>query len=301
MYNLNYNVTNARLNRPIGKPFLPSPSYDAYSASLVVAIPGNIFYSGYYNVFGMQFPFSDISAQIRSGIFDYSTNQYQKVGTNVQTNYTGSLGSFGTASLNQFTNNFTSSGYTYSVLMTGSVALNVGTSSLLELSSGSAGAWVAEGWFAFDNTGSYKIIGPPEAEELRDTQPSRPVVWKYKGSTQASSSYVFYAGWTGQNRSTNPYYITTGSIAAFIQPVSSSTFYSEVGIYPIVSSSYKAKQFNHYAYSSEPTANGATYRTYFNGQLVPKILRYKGNWDIIFKKREKGLFTATLFDFKAAQ
>ncbi len=41
--------------------------------------------------------------------------------------------------------------------------------------------------------------------------------------------------------------------------------------------------------------------TYFNGQLVPKILRYKGNWDIIFKKREKGLFTATLFDFKAAQ
>ena len=41
--------------------------------------------------------------------------------------------------------------------------------------------------------------------------------------------------------------------------------------------------------------------TYFNGQLVPKILRYKGNWDIIFKKREKGLFTATLFDFNAAQ
>jgi hypothetical protein len=41
--------------------------------------------------------------------------------------------------------------------------------------------------------------------------------------------------------------------------------------------------------------------TYFNGQLVPKILRYKGNWDVVFKKREKGIFTATLFDFKAAQ
>jgi len=41
--------------------------------------------------------------------------------------------------------------------------------------------------------------------------------------------------------------------------------------------------------------------TYFNGQLVPKILRYKGNWDVIFKKREKGIFTATLFDFKEAQ
>jgi hypothetical protein len=41
--------------------------------------------------------------------------------------------------------------------------------------------------------------------------------------------------------------------------------------------------------------------TYFNGQLVPKILRYKGNWDVVFKKREKGIFTATLFDFKEAQ
>ncbi len=35
----------------------------------------------------------------------------------------------------------------------------------------------------------------------------------------------------------------------------------------------------------------------FNGLLVPKTLRYKGNWDVIFKKREKAIFTATLFDF----
>ncbi len=38
--------------------------------------------------------------------------------------------------------------------------------------------------------------------------------------------------------------------------------------------------------------------TKFNGLTVPKILRYKGDWDVIFKKREKALFTATLFDFK---
>jgi hypothetical protein len=31
---------------------------------------------------------------------------------------------------------------------------------------------------------------------------------------------------------------------------------------------------------------------------VPRTLRYKGNWDVIFKKREKAQFTATLFDFK---
>jgi len=36
----------------------------------------------------------------------------------------------------------------------------------------------------------------------------------------------------------------------------------------------------------------------FNGLTVPKILRYKGNWDVMFKKRERAVFTATLFDFK---
>lgn len=37
--------------------------------------------------------------------------------------------------------------------------------------------------------------------------------------------------------------------------------------------------------------------TKFGEYLVPKTLRYKGNWDVVFKKRERGFFTATLFDF----
>jgi hypothetical protein len=31
--------------------------------------------------------------------------------------------------------------------------------------------------------------------------------------------------------------------------------------------------------------------------LVPSLIRYTGDWHAIFKKREKGFFTATLFDF----
>ncbi len=31
--------------------------------------------------------------------------------------------------------------------------------------------------------------------------------------------------------------------------------------------------------------------------LVPKVLRYTGEWDVIFKKKERAVFTATLFDF----
>jgi hypothetical protein len=37
--------------------------------------------------------------------------------------------------------------------------------------------------------------------------------------------------------------------------------------------------------------------TKFGNYLVPKLLRYIGNWDVVFKKRERGVFTATLFDF----
>ena len=37
--------------------------------------------------------------------------------------------------------------------------------------------------------------------------------------------------------------------------------------------------------------------TKFGSYLVPKMLRYIGNWDVVFKKRERGMFTATLFDF----
>jgi hypothetical protein len=36
----------------------------------------------------------------------------------------------------------------------------------------------------------------------------------------------------------------------------------------------------------------------FQDMLVPKVLRYNGEWDVMFKKKERAIFTATLFDFK---
>jgi hypothetical protein len=35
----------------------------------------------------------------------------------------------------------------------------------------------------------------------------------------------------------------------------------------------------------------------FEELLVPKLIRYNGNWHAMFKKRERGVFTATLFNF----
>jgi hypothetical protein len=37
--------------------------------------------------------------------------------------------------------------------------------------------------------------------------------------------------------------------------------------------------------------------THFGAYLVPSLLRYNGEWRVIFKGREHGIFTATLFDF----
>ncbi|HMG82226.1 MAG TPA: hypothetical protein VK559_04255 [Ferruginibacter sp.] len=37
--------------------------------------------------------------------------------------------------------------------------------------------------------------------------------------------------------------------------------------------------------------------THFGQYLVPSLLRYNGDWKVIFKPREHGVFTATLFDF----
>lgn len=37
--------------------------------------------------------------------------------------------------------------------------------------------------------------------------------------------------------------------------------------------------------------------TKFGNLTVPSTLRYTGTWDVAFKKRERGVFTATLFDY----
>ncbi len=37
--------------------------------------------------------------------------------------------------------------------------------------------------------------------------------------------------------------------------------------------------------------------TKYKDYLVPSLIRYNGNWKALFNKRERGVFTATLFDF----
>lgn len=41
--------------------------------------------------------------------------------------------------------------------------------------------------------------------------------------------------------------------------------------------------------------------THYQNYLIPQTLRYKGDWDVAFKKRERGIFTATLFNFNSGK
>ncbi|OLE61923.1 MAG: hypothetical protein AUG74_14855 [Bacteroidetes bacterium 13_1_20CM_4_60_6] len=41
--------------------------------------------------------------------------------------------------------------------------------------------------------------------------------------------------------------------------------------------------------------------TRFGDLLIPQVLRYNGDWKIVFKKRERGIFTATLFDYESSK
>ena len=36
----------------------------------------------------------------------------------------------------------------------------------------------------------------------------------------------------------------------------------------------------------------------FGNLMVPSLLKYNGDWKVVLKKRERGIFTATLFDYK---
>ena len=38
--------------------------------------------------------------------------------------------------------------------------------------------------------------------------------------------------------------------------------------------------------------------THYKNYLVPALMRYNGNWKVFLKSRERGVFTATLFDFE---
>jgi|688.fasta_scaffold224649_3 hypothetical protein len=279
MYNLNYNVTNARLNRPVGRPFVPTPRFDEFSSSLVLAIPGNIFKNGYVNVFNQVAAYDDISAYIVSGsVIDEATNAYFELGTNQNVVLTGSYGSY-SASFD--VNNFSNIGYRTSVFFTGSVACTIAPSgnagSGLNLTSSKS--FTIESWVAFPATASFATAsGPPGNETLViNAVPNRILAQKYVETIAASSSYLYVAGWTGNTAAPGvPRGFTpvSGSSVLFIDYKDGLGENKELNIFPASSSGWIPLQWKHYALSlTAPTgsSDNAYYRQYIDGKLVSEL------------------------------
>lgn len=278
MYNLNYNVTNARLNRPVGRPFIPTPRVDAYSASLVVAIPGTIFKNGYVNVFNQVAEYDDISAYIVSGaVLNYSTGQYYKQGPNYTCTLTQSFSGPGgqPLSASYYTgsttvNNFADVGYNSSMYFSGSACLLLSSDSSSMSTRGgtnigTSSNWVMEAYVGYDIIAQNYFSG----SENVDNSVNRGFVDKYR-TTFTDSSYGAVVGWSGDiDRGPAATYVS-GAGALFIDEI-------EAGEQDIISSQPPQPEllkFTHFAISyatgSTPGSAG-TARVYISGSLLGSV------------------------------
>lgn len=135
MLNLNYNINTTQVvQRGEEKAgFAPYVNTDPYSSSLVVAIPGQIFYQGYTPLFGASTePFYDVSSYIKG------------VGTPYSLTATGSNSA---AIKGQIGTPWDRYGYTSSLFMPVQAALNAGTSASFLIDNSTP--WVVECWASF--------------------------------------------------------------------------------------------------------------------------------------------------------
>jgi hypothetical protein len=151
MLNLNYNIIGSTgLGRgEIRQGATYQVRFDPYSGSIVLAMPGTLFYDGdYQNQFGMTNPFDDISAWVKGG------PSGGPVGSNNQILYSGSA----TAQISYPSDpvKWNSQKYNGSTLLTGSNALVVNQTFAAEEGTNLTFKkdFVIEGWFAFTTTGS---------------------------------------------------------------------------------------------------------------------------------------------------
>jgi hypothetical protein len=281
MYNLNYNVTNARLNRPVGRPFIPTPRLDPFSSSLVVAIPGAIFKNGYVNVFNQVAAYDDISAYIVSGsVIDETTGAYFPLATNQTVILTGSYGSY-SASVD--VNNFASEDYRSSLFFTGSVSCLIpaydGNGSGVNLTSSKA--FTIESWVAYPVTASFTTASGTDTEPPKVLNPStnRILAQKYTETLIESSSYLYVVGWTGNTapESQPPgFTLVTGSSIFYMDGKGGLGLPVEIDYVPASSSFAAPYEWRHFAMSYTPqnasgsiSGSGApVVRQYINGKLI---------------------------------
>jgi hypothetical protein len=185
MLNLNFNIigsTNLSGTQPFRAGAVYSVRNDPFSASIVLAMPGNLFYDGdYQNQFGMSYAWDDISAYVKGNGVPVGSN------LTVNASTTGS-GTITTSSLTNFAgasskyNNSTRLDSTSSLVVPNTFAAKSGSN--LSFTS----SFIVEAYAAWETTGSATIS---------DFNPKREFVYKYDPSL-TSSAFAWYGNYGGQ-------------------------------------------------------------------------------------------------------
>lgn len=281
MYNLNYNVTNCRLNKPTGKPFVPTPRLDPYSASLVLAVPGNVFTAGYVPVFSQQTGFEDISNYIKSSSFSYDTNKYTSPLPAHTMTVTGSASSPGFVTQSFAENLFSGSGYLSSIQATGYKCLQVSldTASYQGINLSVKKDYVIESWIAFDSTASLTYFTcsarPPDVNVDYWGLPNKalaiktPITPAQLLTPNGTASYWHMPGWGGQRQYGVTGNVSGSSYMGFFPFEQTSDINRTVAV-GTVSNKWQIKQWNHWAVSNtyNSGSNTAVVRQYLNGVII---------------------------------
>lgn len=267
MLNLNYNtnLTTTTAGGTQRSAFFPFLNNDPFSASLVAAIPAQIFYN----------------PNNRSPLFGASTNPYYDVsylirgtGTQLQLTATGSNSSqISNFSSSPWGNNF---GYNTSMLIPIKAAINAGTGSSLTITTSSN--WVVESWVAFPTASNNKFPNHFLLNKVADF-----------GNQTDDNSYTVSIVTTTKPVSgtdgnfptgTGPYPISGGLCLQIFKGISPN--YGYVTLWPPqeVSQSYSQNGWYHFAVSNEIKnlggVNYSIYRGFVNGNQI--FEQYSGSY-----------------------
>jgi len=263
--NLNTNLTTTTTTGAGRSPFFPYVTPDPYSASLVVAIPGQVFYN----------------PNDRSPLFGAGTNPYydaapsiRGTGAQVPLSVTGSNSS-SIVSVNgsPWGTNF---GYNSSLFVPIKAALNAGTGSGFIITTSSN--WVAETWISFP-TGS------------NPTQPGHFLMNKVDEFAAVTSSNSYSIPIVSTTKvpnindgnypsPTGPYPISGSLCVQLFSGASPNYGYRTLWPASAVSQSYQANGWYHMAVSMQQEDRGGVlytiYRGFVNGNQI--LEQYTGNW-----------------------
>ena len=233
MLNLNFNIigsTNLSGVQPFRAGAVYSVRNDPFSASIVLAMPGNLFYDGdYQNQFGMSYAWDDISAYVKGNGTPIGSNLSVTPAT------TGS-GTINTSSLTIFAgagskyNNSVKLDSTSSLLVPQTFAAKSGSN--LSFTS----SFIIESYVAWEQ---------PASGSVSSFNPKREFVWKYDAS-QTSSAYAWYGNYGGPLAPEGGVDIISGSTMFFWTKDAAG---NEVAVSGTGSNTIVPFNFKHYAVS----------------------------------------------------